>query len=115
MGEPDVPERIKRANDSINRYEMGERLEAENKRITGVRRAHFVDQKSLCSSCKYASMRRQESRNARIVHCSVFGKQMPEDVIECTDYAAFGTLSLTQMAEIATIIDDRSDQYRGYL
>lgn len=98
-----------------NRYELGQRLENETKRLTGVTRDHFVDQHSLCSSCTHASIRRQGSRNTRTIHCHEYGKQMPEDIVECTDYRAFGSLSLSQMAEIATLIDDRPDRYRGYL
>jgi len=97
------------------RYRLGERLEAENKRLTGVAREHFVDQRSLCSSCKWASIRRQASKNARIIFCSNFAQLMPEDIKECTAYAAFGSLSLGQMADIATLIDDRPDKYQGYL
>jgi len=98
-----------------DRYRLGERLEAENKRLTGVAREHFVDQKSLCSSCKWASIRRQYSRNARIIFCSNFTQLMPEDIKECTAYQAFGSLSLGQMADIATLIDDRKDRNQGYL
>lgn len=98
-----------------DRYQLGERLEAENKRLTGVIRDHFVDQRSLCSSCKHATILRQHSRNARVIHCQNFDKRVPEDIAECTAYLAFGSLSLSQMADIATLIDDRPDRYRGYL
>jgi hypothetical protein len=98
-----------------DRERLGDRLEAENKRMVGVQREHFVDQRSLCTSCKYASIMRQSSKNARNIYCNQYSKLMPEDVAECTDYAAFGSLSLSQMADIATLIDDRPDRYRGYL
>lgn len=100
---------------SVDRYELGERLEVETKRLQGVMRGHFVDQRSLCTTCKYASIKRQASRNVRVIRCSVIGQIMPEDIAECTDYAAFGSLSLSQMANIATLIDDRPDRYKGYL
>ena len=98
-----------------DRYRLGERLEVESKRLTGVAREHFIDQKSLCSSCKWASIRRQHSRNARLIFCVNFSQIMPEDIKECTAYTAFGSLSLGQMAEIATLIDDRKDRNQGYL
>jgi len=98
-----------------DRYRLGERLEAETKRLTGIAREHFVDQKSLCTSCKHATITRQHSRNARRIYCNDFDKVMPEDIAECTAYAAFGSLSLSQMADIATLLDDRPDRYRGYL
>lgn len=97
------------------RYRLGQRLEAETKRITGVAREHFVDQRSLCGSCKHATIRRQGSRNTRVIWCTSFSQQVAEDIMECTEYAAFGSLSLSQMADIATIIDDRPDRYQGYL
>ena len=98
-----------------DRNRLGERLEAENKRMEGVIREHFVDQRSLCTSCKWASISRQASKNARVIHCNQYGRNMPEDITECTDYSAFGSLSLSQMADIATLIDDRPDRYKGYL
>lgn len=111
--ENSVPEST--APTSRDRERLGERLEAENKRMAGVNREHFVDQKSLCTSCKWASITRQASKNARVIHCNQYSRNMPEDILECTDYAAFGSLSLSQMADIATLIDDRPDRYRGYL
>lgn len=111
--EDNIPEAV--APTSRDRYKLGERLEAENKRVEGVIRESFVDQRSLCTSCKHASIKRQSSKNTRVIYCSEIGKVMPEDISECTDYAAFGSLSLSQMADIATLIDDRPDRYKGYL
>lgn len=114
MGEqPNSPE--SNAPTRVDRYQLGERLEAESKKMTGVVREHFVDQRSLCTSCKHSAITRQHSKNARRIYCNDFGKVMPEDIAECTAYAAFGSLSLSQMADIATLIDDRPDRYRGYL
>ncbi len=113
MSTPERPESS--GPPSVNRYELGERLEAETKRITGVMRGHFSDQESLCSSCKYVQITRQHSQNTRRIYCGQLSRYMPEDIAECTDYAAFGSLSLSQMADIATLIDDRPDRYKGYL
>lgn len=99
----------------LSRYELGEHLEAQAKKLQGVSRRHFVDQHSLCSSCKFSTITRQASQNTRRIHCGIFETRMPEDLAECTAYAAFGSLSLTQMVDIATLIDDRPDRYRGYL
>lgn len=113
MAQPEVPE--PKPPSLVDRYQLGERLEAESKKLQGVAREHFVDQRSLCSSCKHSTITRQHSRNARRIYCNDFGKVMPEDISECTAYQAFGSLSLSQMADIATLIDDRPDRYRGYL
>lgn len=101
--------------EGVDRYRLADRLETETKRLQGVMRGHFTDQRSLCGSCKYASIKRQASRNARTIYCNDIGTFMPDDIAECTDYAAFGSLSLSQMADIATLIDDRPDRYKGYL
>lgn len=104
-----------KAPSTVDRYQLGERLEAETKKLTGVVRQHFVDQRSLCSSCKHSTIRRQHSKNTRHIYCNSLGEVVPEDISECTIYAAVGSLSLSQMADIATLIDDRPDRYRGYL
>ena len=98
-----------------SRYELGERLAGEAQKLEGVRRDSWVDQPSLCNSCKHAMILRQASKNSRLVRCEVWSQIMPEDISECTSHAKVGSLSLHQMAEIATIIDDRPDRYRGYL
>jgi hypothetical protein len=111
MSDPSTPEPAAISN----RYELSERLRAETKLLEGVRQDHFVDQRSLCGTCKYAAIVRQASRNTRVMFCGHFGKVMPEDISECSVYQAINSLSLNQMVEIATIIDDRPDRYRGYL
>lgn len=98
-----------------SRERLADQLEAQTKRLRGIMRGHFVDQRSLCGSCKWASITRQASRNTRVIYCNQYSRNMPEDIAECTDYAAFGSLSLSQMADIATLIDDRPDRYKGYL
>lgn len=99
----------------LNRYELTERLQEEAKKLEGIRRQQFVDQPSICSHCKYAQITRQASKNYRTIRCSVYGRNMPEDIIECNEYASYMDLSLSQMAEIATLIDPRKNLERGYL
>lgn len=98
-----------------SRYELTKLLETENKHLEGVRKDHFVDSPSLCATCKYGIVRRRSSQNTRYIHCTVFGRAVPEDISECGAHLGINALSLAQMVEIAHIIDDRSDRYKGYL
>jgi hypothetical protein len=96
-------------------YKLTERLQEAAKQLEGIRADHFVDQRSLCTACKYAVIMRQASQNARKIHCSIFSKWMPEDITQCSAYQSINTLSLSQMADIAVLINDRADRHQGYL
>ena len=78
---------------------------AELQHLTGQRRDVFTDSVSLCSSCKWSSSRRREHQNTRQMNCSIFNGPCPEDIKECSEYGGINSLTLNQMAEIATIID----------
>jgi aerobic-type carbon monoxide dehydrogenase small subunit (CoxS/CutS family) len=97
------------------RWKLGEQLEQESKRLAGVKQDHWIDQASLCGSCKFSKILRQTSKNNRVIRCDHFGGWMPDDITECNAYQKIGSLSLAQMVEIATLIDDRPDRYKGYL
>lgn len=98
------------------RHQLGNMLSEEAKRLQGIRQQHFVDQPSLCNSCKFSTILRQASQNTRKILCGVLGGTIvPEDVAECSAYETINSLSLRQMADIAVLIDDRPDRYKGYL
>lgn len=78
---------------------------AKQQHLTGQRRETFTDSVSLCSTCKWASRRRRSSQNTQQLDCSVFPGPCPEDIQECSEYATITSLSLAQMASIATLID----------
>lgn len=96
-------------------YDAIDRLETISKRLEGIQRTNWVDSKGICSSCSRAFITRQASRNTRVVYCKEMGHQVPEDISECNMYRNLTTLSLGQMADIATLIDPRPDKYKGYL
>ena len=111
------PERIRGPEVAVpsDRYRLGEQLEAASKRMSGITRESFIDQRSLCTSCQHATIIRRASQNARTVTCSMFSRLVPEDISECTAYFKFGELSLSQMASIAHLINDRAENQSGYL
>jgi len=78
---------------------------ARTQHLTGKRNDNFIDTTSLCSSCKWSQTRRRAGQNTRQMECSVFRGPCPEDINECTEYEPITSLSLSQMTEIAHIID----------
>ena len=87
---------------------------ARTQHLTGQRRESFVDQTSLCTSCKWSSSRRRSGQNTRQLECSIFRGPCPEDINECSEYATITSLSLNQMAEIATLIGGSADRKVGF-
>ncbi len=87
---------------------------AKLQHLTGMRRESFVDAVSLCGSCMWAQSRRRGSRNNKQMECQVFSGPCPEDITECSEYRAVGTLSLNQMAEIAHLIDNNDPKKVGF-
>jgi hypothetical protein len=78
---------------------------AKQLHLTGQRRETFTDSVSLCNTCKWASSRRRKSANIKRIECSIFSGPCPEDISECSEYSTITSLTLGQMADIATIID----------
>ena len=95
-------------------YELTEQLERAAKGIDGVRREQFVDERSLCGSCRWARITRRRSQNNRVVYCGQITEIVPEDIVECSDYRSHTSLSLEQMAGLATLIDPRDHLRNGY-
>jgi hypothetical protein len=96
-------------------YEQIDILDREAKKFTGTKLEHWTDGKGICGSCQWATIIRRASRNTRTIRCGELGKQVPEDITECTAYQNFTQLSLQQMGQIAIVIDPRPDKYKGYL
>ena len=91
--------------DENERYALGDRLEQGARKLQSRLRGHFVDDKSACLSCKYAQVMRRSSKNNRVIHCGPLGQYVPNDIIECSDYASITSLSMQTMAGIAYIIE----------
>ncbi len=88
-----------------NRYELADNLERDATKLQSRLRGHFVDDHSLCVSCRWGHVYRQSSKNRRNVYCTTLSKYMPDDVSECSEYQTINQLTLHQMAEIATLIE----------
>lgn len=113
MNDIEIKSRTK--DGAIDRFKLQTRLEVETKKVQGINRESFIDQRSLCSSCKTSSIFRRSSKNTRTLYCDAYSKNMPEDITECSAYAKVGSLSLGQMCDIAYLISDRSGRHQGYL
>jgi hypothetical protein len=114
-----MSEEVEQAVAAVGAYSSEEeklirKIEREAERITGERRANFVDSKSLCTSCQRAIITRVSDKNHRLVECSMLGRRMPDNVSECSAYFSATGLSLSQMASIARLIEVR-DTNQGYL
>lgn len=109
------PDHIQDRPSSVDRYELADRLEVAAKKLDGQRLSHFVDTRSLCLSCREAIITRLASRNNRQIRCGALGRVVPDNIVECTAYRNITQLSLSQMVEIAYLIDNRKDRQGGYL
>lgn len=90
-----------------SRAHIAEQIEktAKQQHLSGKKREVFTDTISLCGSCRWAQSRRRASSNTRRMDCSVFSGPCPEDITECSEYSTITSLTLSQMADIAIIID----------
>ena len=102
------------SHDKSDREKLGRQLERSASKLEGQKRDHFVDSRSLCNTCRWATIKRRASQNNRLIRCSEIGEYVHEDITECSAYQNITTLSLSQMAEIATLIDPRNHE-AGYL
>lgn len=87
---------------------------AKRQHLTGRRRESFIDSTSLCNSCRWSSSRRRASTNERQMECNVFAGPCPEDITECSEYSTITSLTLSQMAGIAIIIDNGKPKRVGF-
>ncbi len=101
----------------LSRYDLADRLEIQAKKLEGVKKKkiHFVDDESICVSCKWAHITRSGSQNNRNIYCSQIGHAVAGDITECSDYRNMTQLSLAQMSELAVLIDPRGKPEGGYL
>ncbi len=95
-------------------YEQVEILEKEGKKYTGNHQERWVDNKSICTSCQNAHIMRRGSQNRRSIYCNGLAKFVPEDINECNEYRKFTELSLSQMANIATLVGGLPERKVGF-
>lgn len=99
-----------------SRYDLADRLERVASKLQGLRQDQFIDDKSVCNTCKHSQIVRRHNRNERVIWCHQLSKNVPLDLSECSSYQNLTELSLGQMADIAWLIDNRSDKkVGGYL
>ena len=92
-------------DDEDMRYRLGNQLDRQTVKLQSRLRGHFVDDATICTSCKHATIFRQKSQNNRQVYCGMLSRYMPTDIDECNEYRTVNDLSLSQMADIAVLID----------
>jgi len=102
-------------DDEDKRYAVYKRIEITARKLEGFRADSFVDTKNLCRTCKHATITRQASKNNRMINCSIVGKNVPDDIVECSDYTNILTLNLSQMSDIAILLNNRAEPAGGYL
>ncbi len=101
-----------------NRHILAEQLERAAGNLSGKqqRRAlQFVDDKTICGTCKSAHLMRRSSQNTLTIYCCYLGGYVPHDLTECSKYRSITDLSLDQMTDIAVLLDQRDllkDSYR---
>lgn len=91
-----------------DREKLGNRLDQASRKLC-LKTDHFVGSKSLCTSCRWAFIARQASKNHRLIHCTggYPGGFIPDDIIECNSYSNITELRLAQMADLAILIGDK--------
>lgn len=91
-----------------DREKLGELLERSSQKL-GLKERRFVDTKSLCSTCRWAFIARQASKNHRLINCTggYPGSLVPDDIVECNSYSNVIELSLSQMADIVILINEK--------
>jgi hypothetical protein len=65
------------------------------------------DGQSLCTGCKNGHIYRRRGDQDISVHCHSVGRNMPPDIVECSEFRPVASLSLTQMHQIALPVDPR--------
>lgn len=102
---------------TTDRYNLGEQLEQQVRPLAGIRKRRsleFVNDKSICMTCSNAAIYRRGSKNTHSIRCSRLG-DVPNDIEECNSYQSITELSLDQMVQIATLLDQRDLLKGGYL
>lgn len=68
---------------------------------------------NLCTGCKYSHVYRRRGAPHVAVYCQSLGRHVPPDIVECSEFEAVATLSLSQMREIALRVDPRPGVNEG--
>lgn len=95
-------------------YHEIESLDEQGKKFSGVRQQSWVDDKSICTSCKYSHIVRRAGKNTQAVYCTDVGQWVPGDISECSSHKGFTELTISQMSSIATLIGGLPERKVGF-
>ena len=95
-------------------YEQRESLEEQGKKFSGIRQSSWVDDKSICTTCKYSHIVRRTGKNIQSVYCTDVSQWVPGDIAECSSHKGFTELSINQMSGIATLIGGFPERNVGF-
>ncbi len=62
---------------------------------------------SLCVGCRHCHLYRRRGSPDASIYCHRLERYVPPDIVECSEFKAVTAPSLSQMAEIALVIDPR--------
>ncbi len=62
---------------------------------------------SLCAGCKHSHLYRRRGSPDASVYCHRLDRNVPPDIVECSEFEGVAALTLGQMREIALPIDSR--------
>ncbi len=96
------------------RYLLADYLEAASEKLQARKSLHFVDDKTVCNTCKNAQIMREGNKNGRVIHCRNLGEYVPTNLLECNTYSSVNELSLMQMSEIAYLIENKDKRVGFY-
>jgi len=114
VSEEKVEKRYQTMKEFEHKYDLIERLERDTEKIGGIR-GTFTDAKTKCSSCTHSMIIRRCSTNRRIIICQMLEREMPEDILDCSKFDEIGKLTIAQLVNLATPVNDRQDREEGYL
>lgn len=91
---------------TLKDYEKSTELEVRARRIDS-RIKDFAGKPSLCVSCEHGMIFRRRGYAHATYYCKSLGKEMPNDISECTGYEDPHALTFNQLATLALDIDPR--------
>ena len=94
--------------EDLDRTQLAHTLERVAQKLEAKQSTHWTDNKSLCTSCRWATVTRRHSQNERRIRCVELQMWVPTDIVECNSYGSLTELSLSQMSEMAILIETRT-------
>lgn len=103
----------------MNRWDLADKLEQMAGNLAGKsgqrKGLEFVNDNNICGTCRHAHMMRREAQNVMMTYCQELSQLVPHDLIHCNKYRNITQLDLSQMSQMAVILDPRDLLKQGYL